>query len=146
MQPEKMIELADILDQEAENVLSALRNCQDKLSEEYHSGLHLLQDLFYMANEYRRTAKSVPVVTPAEYGVTYTAPTPTHTTNAVTDEPSPEPDAPTYTLEEVRKILGKVQIDNPDADVPGAIASFGVKKLSQIPADKYPELLAKVGA
>lgn len=46
-----------------------------------------------------------------------------------------------YTLEEVRAKLGAFS----KPKVKAIINSFGVNKLTEIPADKYPEVMKKVG-
>lgn len=48
------------------------------------------------------------------------------------------------TLEEVRAKLASLSKAGKQAQVREVIISFGVKKLSDIPREKYPELLEKV--
>lgn len=50
---------------------------------------------------------------------------------------------PKYTLEQVRAKLADLQRKGKRAEVKELIQSFGVSKLSEVPADKYTELMAK---
>jgi len=50
---------------------------------------------------------------------------------------------PKYTLEQVRAKLADLQRQGKRAEVKALIQSFGVSKLSEVPADKYAELMAK---
>ena len=49
----------------------------------------------------------------------------------------------TYTLEEVRAKLAALSRSGKQAQIKEIIASFGVNKLTEIPAEKYPEVMAK---
>lgn len=53
------------------------------------------------------------------------------------DEPTP-----TVTLEEVRAKLAGLSQSGKQAEVKTLIKKFGAKKLTEIPKEKYPELLA----
>ena len=53
------------------------------------------------------------------------------------------PAKPAYTLEQVRAKLADLQRQGKRAEVKALIQSFGVSKLSEVPADKYAELMAK---
>jgi len=53
------------------------------------------------------------------------------------------PTKPAYTLEQVRAKLADLQRQGKRAEVKALIQSFGVSKLSEVPADKYAELMAK---
>ena len=53
-------------------------------------------------------------------------------------------EAKTITLEEVRSVLAKLSQDGKQKEVKELIKKFGSKKLTDIPKDKYPELLKEV--
>lgn len=71
-------------------------------------------------------------------------------------EPTPDPDpapapettepAPTVTLEEVRAKLAKLSQAGKQAQVKALITQFGASKLTEIPAEKYAELMAAAEA
>lgn len=63
----------------------------------------------------------------------------------VTDEPveTKEPGAKTITLEDVRAKLATLSQEGKQSDVKSLITEFGAQKLSDIPAEQYPELLKK---
>lgn len=71
----------------------------------------------------------------------------------VNQQPDPEPEeeeAPAepeaaYTLVDVRTKLGALTKAGKKAQVQELIKSFGVDKLSQIPEDKYQEVMQKAG-
>jgi len=50
---------------------------------------------------------------------------------------------PKYTLEQVRAKLADLTRKGKRAEVKALIQSFGVSKLSEVPADKYAELMEK---
>lgn len=50
---------------------------------------------------------------------------------------------PKYTLEQVRAKLADLQRQGKRAEVKALIQSFGVSKLSEVPAERYDELMAK---
>ena len=52
----------------------------------------------------------------------------------------------TYTLEEVRAKLAAISKAGKSTEMKQLISSFGVSKLTDIPSDKYPELMEKAGA
>lgn len=60
-------------------------------------------------------------------------------------EPAPEPEtaAPPVTLEQVRTKLAALAQAGKQAQVKELLQSFGATKLTDVPAEKYPELLAK---
>ena len=41
-------------------------------------------------------------------------------------------------------MLGDAQLQHPELNLPELIRSFGVAQLSDIPAERYPELLEKL--
>ena len=57
------------------------------------------------------------------------------------EEPKNEDKPPT--LEEVRKTLANLSQNGKQAEVKELISDFGAKKLSEIPAEKYSEVLEK---
>lgn len=68
----------------------------------------------------------------------------TKESSPATEEPVPEaPKGKQITLEDVRAKLAALSQDGKQAEVKALITEFGAKKLSDIPADKYSELLAK---
>ena len=52
-------------------------------------------------------------------------------------------DQPTLTLETVRAKLANLSQGGKQKEVKAIIESFGVKKLTDIPAEKYPEVIRK---
>ncbi|RZT02928.1 hypothetical protein [Cuneatibacter caecimuris] len=64
--------------------------------------------------------------------------------------PEPEPEAPqaepiVYSMTDVRGVLSNLTKAGKKAQVQELIRSFGVDKLSQIPEDRYPEVMQKAG-
>ncbi len=60
--------------------------------------------------------------------------------------PAPKEDiAPEIPLETVRKKLADLSQSGKQAEVRALITGFGVSKLTEIPKDKYPELMKKAG-
>lgn len=64
--------------------------------------------------------------------------------------PEPEPEAPqpdpiVYSMTDVRGVLSNLTKAGKKAQVQELIRSFGVDKLSQIPEDKYAEVMQKAG-
>lgn len=64
---------------------------------------------------------------------------------ADTNQPkrSKKPKTKAITLEDVRAKLAALSQDGKQAEVKALITEFGAKKLSDVPAEKYSELLAK---
>lgn len=54
-----------------------------------------------------------------------------------------EPEVKKLTLEEVKAKLADLSLEGKQAQVKALITEYGVKKLSDIPAEKYDELLKK---
>lgn len=52
-------------------------------------------------------------------------------------------DKPTATLEQVRQVLAAYSQDGKAEEVKAIIESFGAKKLTDIPEEKFPEVLEK---
>ena len=62
-------------------------------------------------------------------------------------KPADKPaDQPTLTLETVRAKLANLSQGGKQKEVKAIIESFGVKKLTDIPAEKYPEVMEKAAA
>lgn len=61
------------------------------------------------------------------------------------EAPAPAESGKTYTLEEVRAKLAELNKSGKRAEVKTLLGSFGAAKLSDIPADKYGELMEKAG-
>lgn len=61
-----------------------------------------------------------------------------------TDKPADKPaDQPAYTLETVRAKLANLSQSGKQKEVKAIIESFGVAKLTDIPAENYPEVMRK---
>ncbi|MGM0792406.1 MAG: rRNA biogenesis protein rrp5 [Bacillota bacterium] len=60
-------------------------------------------------------------------------------------KPAQPPKAKLPTLEDVRAKLAALSQNGKQVQVKELITGFGVKKLSDIPAEKYPELLEEAG-
>lgn len=58
-------------------------------------------------------------------------------------EPKPATDQPVYTLEIVRAKLAALSQSGKQKEVKAIIESFGVAKLTDIPAENYPEVMQK---
>ena len=63
---------------------------------------------------------------------------------AAAEEEPPTDEVKTYTLEEVRAKLASISQAGKSAEVKQLIAAFGVNKLTDIPVEKYAELMEKV--
>lgn len=73
--------------------------------------------------------------------------TPKEETEKIEGAPSnEETSAVTYTLEQVRAKLAAISQSGKSAEMKQLIASFGATKLTDISADKYPELMKKAEA
>ncbi len=64
---------------------------------------------------------------------------------ASVEETEPAPAEVSYTLVDVRGKLGALTKAGKKVQVQELIKSFGVVKLSQIPQEKYPEVMQKAG-
>jgi len=64
---------------------------------------------------------------------------------AVEVKPAP-PEEPKLTLEEVRAVLADKSMAGFRDEVKALITSFGVNRLSEVPADKYKELVEQAEA
>ena len=139
-------QILDALDIEKDRILAGIVNA-DPLSTEYHTGLSNYSGILSLEGWFLSQGTGAPAKAPAE--------TPAE---APAEEPTPEPTqpeptaqnqtsaAPTYTKAQVRKLLGEAQTQHPTLDLPSIIRSFGAQVLSDVPAERYAELLEKVNA
>ena len=135
-------QILDALDIEKDRILAGIVNA-DPLSTEYHTGLSNYSGILSLEGWFLSQGTGAPAQAPAE---------------APAEEPTPEPAqpeptaqnqtsaAPTYTKAQVRKLLGEAQTQHPTLDLPSIIRSFGAQVLSDVPAERYAELLEKVNA
>ena len=135
-------QILDALDIEKDRILAGIVNA-DPLSTEYHTGLSNYSGILSLEGWFLSQGTGTPAKAPAE---------------APAEEPTPEPAqpeptaqnqtsaAPTYTKAQVRKLLGEAQTQHPTLDLPSIIRSFGAQVLSDVPAERYAELLEKVNA
>ncbi|MDQ7790449.1 MAG: hypothetical protein RDU41_10440 [Clostridia bacterium] len=113
-----------------------------------------------MADAVSRLSSIFPTETPVESEkpkATKRAKAPAETPEPVKEEPKPEPEpevqpapeapaepeAPAVTLEQVRAKLADLAKSGKQAEVKKLITKHGGTKLTDIPADKYAELLAE---
>ena len=139
-------QILDALDIEKDRILAGIVNA-DPLSTEYHTGLSNYSGILSLEGWFLSQGTGAPAKALAE--------TPAE---APAEEPTPEPAqpeptaqnqtsaAPTYTKAQVRKLLGEAQTQHPTLDLPSIIRSFGAQVLSDVPAERYAELLEKVNA
>lgn len=134
-------QILDALDIEKDRILAGIVNA-DPLSTEYHTGLSNYSGILSLEGWFLSQGTGAPAKAPAE---------------APAEEPTPEPAQPepaqnqtsaepTYTKAQVRKLLGEAQTQHPTLDLPSIIRSFGAQVLSDVPAERYAELLEKVNA
>ena len=134
-------QILDALDIEKDRILAGIVNA-DPLSTEYHTGLSNYSGILSLEGWFLSQGTEAPAKAPTE---------------APAEEPTPEPAqpepaqnqtsaAPTYTKAQVRKLLGEAQTQHPTLDLPSIIRSFGAQVLSDVPAERYAELLEKVNA
>lgn len=134
-------QILDALDIEKDRILAGIVNA-DPLSTEYHTGLSNYSGILSLEGWFLSQGTGAPAKTPAA---------------APAEEPTPEPAqpepaqnqtsaAPTYTKAQMRKLLGEAQTQHPTLDLPSIIRSFGAQVLSDVPAERYAELLEKVNA
>lgn len=139
-------EIIKILCAEQERILDALVKC-DPGTEAYARCLTNLSELDWALDRWReQTDEAEPKAgVPAQQPEPVAEPKPEPAeTETPPYEEIPEVETKTYSKEEVREILGDAQVKHPELDIAALIQSFGVKQLSAIPAEKYPELLAKL--
>ena len=135
-------QILDALDIEKDRILAGIVNA-DPLSTEYHTGLSNYSGILSLEGWFLSQGTGAPAKAPAE------APAEEPTPEPAQPEPTAQPDSPpepTYTKAQVRKLLGEAQTQHPTLDLPSIIRSFGAQVLSDIPAERYAELLEKVNA
>lgn len=139
-------QILDALDIEKDRILAGIVNA-DPLSTEYHTGLSNYSGILSLEGWFLSQGTGAPAKAPAE------APAEEPTPEPAQPEPAqPEPAqnqtsaAPTYTKAQVRKLLGEAQTQHPTLDLPSIIRSFGAQVLSDVPVERYAELLEKVNA
>jgi hypothetical protein len=92
-----------------------------------------------------KTTRSRKQVVPVAAPVAKPVEEPTPTAEPV-QEPDAEPTAPTITLEQVREKLANLSRAGKTPEVKALIATFGVTKLTDIPAEKYTEVMTAAEA
>lgn len=136
-------QILDALDIEKDRILAGIVNA-DPLSTEYHTGLSNYSGILSLEGWFLSQGTGAPAAAPAE------EPTPEPAQPEPTAQPEPAQNqtsaAPTYTKAQVRKLLGEAQTQHPTLDLPSIIRSFGAQVLSDVPAERYAELLEKVNA
>lgn len=134
-------QILDALDIEKDRILAGIVNA-DPLSTEYHTGLSNYSGILSLEERFLSQGTGAPAKAPAEAPAEEPTPEPAQPEPAQPDSP-PEP---TYTKAQVRKLLGEAQTQHPTLDLPSIIRSFGAQVLSDVPAERYAELLEKVNA
>ena len=134
-------QILDALDIEKDRILAGIVNA-DPLSTEYHTGLSNYSGILSLEGWFLSQGTGAPAKAPAEAPAEKPTPEPAQPEPAQPDSP-PEP---TYTKAQVRKLLGEAQTQHPTLDLPSIIRSFGAQVLSDVPAERYAELLEKVNA
>lgn len=130
-------QIRDVFDIEKDRILAGIVNA-DPLSTEYHTGISNYSGILSLEGWFLSQGAEAPAKAPAE----------TPTPEPAQPEPA-QPDSPpkpTYTKTQVRKLLGEAQTQHPTLDLPSIIRSFGAQVLSDVPAERYAELLEKVNA
>ena len=145
-------QILDALDIEKDRILAGIVNA-DPLSTEYHTGLSNYSGILSLEGWFLSQGTGAPAKAPAEAPAEEPTPEPAQPEPAQPEPAQPEPTAqnqtfaaPTYTKAQVRKLLGEAQTQHPTLDLPSIIRSFGAQVLSDVPAERYAELLEKVNA
>jgi hypothetical protein len=71
---------------------------------------------------------------------------PAKTVNETAETVNETAETETFTLEQVRAELANLSRAGKQTEVKALLNSFGVKKLTEIPAEKYPELMKEAEA
>lgn len=144
-------DVLNLIESEQERTLRALTGA-DPLSERYGTGLRNYTELRWAAANLKECDgnRTVGFLHAEERNAEEDPNEPV----ADEDKPAPgvEPDSPAepekpqpkYTKAQVRKMLGDAQLQHPELNLPELIRSFGVTQLSDIPEERYPELLEKL--
>ena len=135
-------QILDALDIEKDRILAGIVNA-DPLSTEYHTGLSNYSGILSLEGWFLSQGTGAPAKAPAETPAKEPTPEPTQPEPTAQNQTSA---APTYTKAQVRKLLGEAQTQHPTLDLPSIIRSFGAQVLSDVPAERYAELLEKVNA
>ncbi len=144
-------QILDALDIEKDRILAGIVNA-DPLSTEYHTGLSNYSGILSLEGWFLSQGTGAPAKAPAAAPAEEPTPEPAQPEPAQPEPAQPEPAqnqtsaAPTYTKAQVRKLLGEAQTQHPTLDLPSIIRSFGAQVLSDVPAERYAELLEKVNA
>ena len=135
-------QILDALDIEKDRILAGIVNA-DPLSTEYHTGLSNYSGILSLEGWFLSQGTGAPAKAPAETPAEEPTPEPAQPEPTAQNQTSA---APTYTKAQVRKLLGEAQTQHPTLDLPAIIRSFGAQVLSDVPAERYAELLEKVNA
>ena len=135
-------QILDALDIEKDRILAGIVNA-DPLSTEYHTGLSNYSGILSLEGWFLSQGTGAPAKAPAEAPAEEPTPEPAQPAQPAQNQTSA---APTYTKAQVRKLLGEAQTQHPTLDLPSIIRSFGAQVLSDVPAERYAELLEKVNA
>ena len=145
-------QILDALDIEKHRILAGTANA-DPLTTEHHTGLSNYSGILSLEGWFLSQGTGAPAKAPAEAPAEEPTPEPAQPEPAQPEPAQPEPTAqnqtfaaPTYTKAQVRKLLGEAQTQHPTLDLPSIIRSFGAQVLSDVPAERYAELLEKVNA
>ena len=139
-------QILDALDIEKDRILAGIVNA-DPLSTEYHTGLSNYSGILNLEGWFLSQGTGAPAKAPAEAPAEEPTPEPAQPEPAQPEPAQPDsPPEPTYTKAQVRKLLGEAQTQHPTLDLPSIIRSFGAQVLSDVPAERYAELLEKVNA
>ena len=139
-------QILDALDIEKDRILAGIVNA-DPLSTEYHTGLSNYSGILSLEGWFLSQGTGAPAKAPAEAPAEEPTPEPAQPEPAQPEPAQPDsPPEPTYTKAQVRKLLGEAQTQHPTLDLPSIIRSFGAQVLSDVPAERYAELLEKVSA
>lgn len=139
-------QILDALDIEKDRILAGIVNA-DPLSTEYHTGLSNYSGILSLEGWFLSQGTGAPAKAPAAAPAEEPTPEPAQPEPAQPEPAQPDsPPEPTYTKAQVRKLLGEAQTQHPTLDLPSIIRSFGAQVLSDVPAERYAELLEKVNA
>ena len=138
----------NFLESEQDRIIKALGNT-DPLSDRYSTGLNALSSMFWLTRDIIHANDTAPIgisALPAENTQESGKESPRQPDDAPMLDGPNEPDIPAEAEkpQQVRKMLGDAQLQHPELNLPELIRSFGVAQLSDIPAERYPELLEKL--
>lgn len=144
----------NFLESEQDRIIEALGNT-DPLSDRYSTGLSVLSSMFWLTRDIIHANDTAPIGisapraedTPESEKESTRQPDGPNEPDGLNEPDTPaeaEKPQPEYTKAQVRKMLGDAQLQHPELNLPELIRSFGVAQLSDIPAERYPELLEKL--